>query len=79
MAPNFGHRHGGDILTLQELNITLSHSRPRISNENACVELLFRTLNIFRRGRKKGSTHWKKPGTGRIDSRIITTRNIAIV
>lgn len=29
---------------LQELNITPSHSRPRVSNDNAYVESLFRTL-----------------------------------
>lgn len=31
-------------MKLHELNITPSHSRPRVSNDNACAESLFRTL-----------------------------------
>lgn len=34
-------------MKLYELNITPSHSRPRVSNDNAYAESLFRTLKYF--------------------------------
>lgn len=39
---------------LAELNITASHSRPRVSNDNAHVESLFRTLKYVPAWPEKG-------------------------
>ncbi|PHM57343.1 integrase [Xenorhabdus hominickii] len=39
---------------LQELNITPSHSRPRVSNDNAYAESLFRTLKYIPAWTEKG-------------------------
>jgi putative transposase len=49
---------------LAELKITPSHSRPRVSNDNAYVESLFRTLKYVPQWPSSGLKRWMKPGAG---------------
>lgn len=56
------HADNGAAMTSQtlkakraSLNITGSHRRPRVSNDNPSVASLFRTLNSCRNGRQRGA------------------------
>lgn len=64
---------------LTELKITPSHSRPRVSNDNAYVESLFRTLKYVPQWPSSGLKRWRKRGSGWINLSAGTTKNIGTV
>jgi transposase InsO family protein len=60
------------------LGIKPSYSRPRVSDDNAFVEALFRTAkSIGRSSRPEGSPSWTPPGKGWRASCAGTTTSIA--
>lgn len=50
--------------TLYALGITPSRSRPRVSNDNAYAESLFKTFKYVPDYQPQGLKHWMKPECG---------------
>jgi transposase InsO family protein len=64
------------LAAMQNLGVMPSFSRPRVSNDNAHAETLFRTAKYFRYGRTSHSNRWRMPEYGFSASFSGTTRNI---
>ncbi len=65
------------LAMLNWLGIKPSYSRPRVSDDNAYAESLFRTANTAPSSRPRGSPLWMRPAPGRPASCAGTTSSIA--
>jgi len=65
------------LAMLQWLGIKPSYSRPRVSDDNAYAESLFRTPSTGRSSQARASPAWTRPGPGQLNSCVGTTLSTA--